>query len=791
MNVGKKGTILAILGLASLCFCSCNSAPETNLNDSTPLSESTWTRLGPGGGGVQENATINPHDPLNVFVSCNMTGAYVTYDGGEKWRMFNLGWTIRDFEFDPTSDSTVYASSNGLYGSEDLGKSWNMIYPSSERLVSVEQIGDHADQRIITDDGMPDGPVDFVRVDPVDGRHIILGISPPLRVTLNRGPDFFGDSVRILVSHDRGEHWSQCGRAEGTRVLHIAVQKQENSSDVLAIITDRAVVKINEETGRTEKLQLPTDRVLAADGVPGDGGAAYILTELEETGGQISGGLFKTSDFGRNWTQINSGLLEGWRQTGQLPEFRTLAICTGNPDLAYLSCASLYAGVNGSSERQFGIFRTVNGGAQWEWAYQANDSKILKSDFSGSWINRDYGMDWGEFPFSLAVSATQGDICYATDGGRTYYTVDGGASWRQCYSIVNQDRTYTSNGMDVTTCYGVHFDPYDSNHYIVSYTDIGLFQTHDNGMTWKHSFEGIPRKWINTCYWAEFDPDVEGRIWSVWGSCHDLPRLKMLRSGRLKAGKSAGGIAVSENGGRSWQPVTEGVPAEAVVTHLVIDPESPQDSRTLYACGFGSGVFKSTDGGRQWNACNNGLGDNMNAWRLLLKPGGEMFLLVARDLVDGKIVDGAIYYSDDGAESWRQVQMPDGANAPNDLIADPGDSRRIYLSCWPKTVEGREVSGGLFFSENNGGSWTQIFREDAHVYAAAIDPADNSTIYINTFDQAAYVSRDRGQSWSKLEGYDFKWGHRPVVDTRNPGMIFLTTFGSGLYYGNPDGVRLP
>ena len=34
---------------------------------------------------------VSPHDPKVVVEGCDMTGAYITKDGGESWRMFSLG----------------------------------------------------------------------------------------------------------------------------------------------------------------------------------------------------------------------------------------------------------------------------------------------------------------------------------------------------------------------------------------------------------------------------------------------------------------------------------------------------------------------------------------------------------------------------------------------------------------------------------------------------------------------------------------------------------------------------
>src|SRR5262249_44021573 len=39
--------------------------------------------IGPGGGGSMFHPAVSPHDPRTVLVACDMTGNYVTYNGGE------------------------------------------------------------------------------------------------------------------------------------------------------------------------------------------------------------------------------------------------------------------------------------------------------------------------------------------------------------------------------------------------------------------------------------------------------------------------------------------------------------------------------------------------------------------------------------------------------------------------------------------------------------------------------------------------------------------------------------
>ena len=80
--------------------------------------------IGPGGGGAMFNPTISPHDPNTVLVSCDMTGSYITHDGGRTWRMFNLRGVVNFFVFDPLDPKTMYAHATGLWRSTDGGERW-------------------------------------------------------------------------------------------------------------------------------------------------------------------------------------------------------------------------------------------------------------------------------------------------------------------------------------------------------------------------------------------------------------------------------------------------------------------------------------------------------------------------------------------------------------------------------------------------------------------------------------------------------------------------------------------
>jgi len=149
--------------------------------------------------------------------------------------------------------------------------------------------------------------------------------------------------------------------------------------------------------------------------------------------------------------------------------------------------------------------------------------------------------------------------------------------------------------------------------------------------------------------------------------------------------------------------------------------------------------------------------------------------------------DGALYRSTDGANTWERLTLPSGVNGPNGLAIDPDDPNRLYLAAWCRNVAGRAVGGGIYLSTDAGRSWQQILDRDQHVYDVTIDPRDPASLYACGFESSAWRSLDRGLTWERIRGYNFKWGHRVIPDPRTPDMIFVTTFGGSVWRGPAAG----
>lgn len=736
-----------------------------------------WQIIGPGGGGSMFSPAVSPHNSDLVLVACDMTGAYISKNGGNSWRMFDLRSRVFFFAFDPNNAQVIYAVPHeGLWRSTDTGETWNLVYPAPTSVKGLIMADDVASPIIETVNG-PAQPVTAFAVDPSDSKIMYAAIGRP-------------GEVAMYISKDWGAHWQRTADLIGGG-RQIYIDPRSSSSDPTLYVIGKNSVSIR-KVGHWREFGPPSGVDTFWD-VSAGFSASGNLTIYAVTGGNRfesprmrRSGVFISDDGGATWREANEWFLSLQDPGTPFPLLSAVATSFNHPQIAYVSYGRLMARVR---ERALlhGVAKTNDAGRSWQLVWKEGGK--IAPNIHDAWLDERFGTGYGGLGLGLAVAPMNPNICYRSGAGPLFRTTDGGSNWYAVYSKRMKGDTYTTTGLDVTSTHGVFFDPFDHKRVFIAYTDIGLFRSEDGGRSWLSSTTGVPYRWVNTTYGIAFDPTVKGRVWGAMSEIHDLPRAKMWH-GRFHPPNYVGGACISEDGGRTWRPSNQGMPPTAA-TDILLDPTSPVDARALYVAGFGRGVFKSTDGGRTWDLKNKGLPrQEPFAWRVARDKNGVLYLIIARRSDDGSFgnsEDGGLYRSTDGADHWEQIILPAGANGPNWIAIDPRDTNRLVLAVWGRWTPRGAVQGGIYLSTDGGRSWHHVLSRDQHIYAVTIDPDSPRTLYAAGFESSAWRSNDGGETWSRIGGFDFKWGQQVILDPVNRGMIFIATFGGSVWYGPAAG----
>jgi len=804
-------SLLSAFFMLCLCFdfLSCHQEKKEN----PALVSPDWIKLGPGGGGATFIPTFSPFSPDVFLLRCDMTGAYLTTNGGLSYRQFNLPNGASAFAFDPHDSNTLYIGGYSLLRSTDGGASWFSIFPDSNHIKGHLQEGDHANFKLLVSDTSiyhdEDRSIDAICIDP----------DRPANIYFSMGEYFY-------YSADIGKTWKQERLKE--KILSIYRSSDELGDHEMKgrnifIFTPTGFYQFNpDQAASLIYKDIPSEFSPAFSFTAGrdtSTGKTYFYALHQESPGEQTDEfgntiVIRSDDKGVTWKKVTYPRLTNIT-TGITPSFSMIACAEFDARQAYLVCNKYLEKkpLDGFSF-YYGVLKTMNAGADWDWVWRGGGGSgqygvkdgSSPSNLEDAWANKAFG---GEYirVMDVGVYPRGGNYAVITDWYRTMKTNDGGTHWHGVYSKQQDDSSYSTVGLDVTTTYGVHVDPFNKNHIAISYTDIGYHHSFNGGRSWTRSVNGIPAEWVNTCYWVAFDPQTPGKLWSAWSGMHDIPRGKMTRKPEWKQ-NARGGVALSTDSGKTWIPSNEGMGNDAPTTSIILDPKSPAANRTLYAAVYNKGVFKSTDDGKTWQLKNNGIEDNTCAFELTLSPNGELFLVVSPTpkfpggVAGREIYSGAVYRSTDGAENWTKLNIRNGFLFPSGIDIDPKQPNRIFMACWSdiglgdliggklaKQTGGDSVlhsPGGILLSEDGGQSWRQIFDSTKYIYDVTIDPYHPGTIYCNGFSGAAFKSADLGKTWKPLEGYDFHWGHRVIIDPTDKNKVYLTTYGSSVWHGTPQ-----
>jgi photosystem II stability/assembly factor-like uncharacterized protein len=214
-----------------------------------------------------------------------------------------------------------------------------------------------------------------------------------------------------------------------------------------------------------------------------------------------------------------------------------------------------------------------------------------------------------------------------------------------------------------------------------------------------------------------------------------LMRFLTGRISRTSASVLTLGLAALWNGSalagvNRWTVI--GPPAN--IRAMAIDPHN---TKILYGAGTET-VARSDDGGITWTLTPVPGLLQPSAIRVAVSISSTVYALGLSDL----------YRSTTGGTSWVHRSIPSAAQFPNDLQVDATNDSTIVMACSNFCLFGC-TGGGVFRSDNGGGSWHGIGLKDVDVSHVALDPTTSQIIYAVSASRLLRTSNGGG-SWKEI-----------------------------------------
>jgi photosystem II stability/assembly factor-like uncharacterized protein len=321
---------------------------------------------------------------------------------------------------------------------------------------------------------------------------------------------------------------------------------------------------------------------------------------------------------------------------------------------------------------------------------------------------------------------------------------------------------------------GFAVNPADRTHYFVAVASGGVWKTTNAGTTWTPVFDGEGSYSIGCVVMDPKNPSV------VW-----------VGTGENNSQRSVGygdGVYKSTDGGKTWQNM--GLKQSEHIGKILIDP---RDSDTVYVAAQGPlwnsggdrGLYKTTDGGKNWVKVLN-IDDNTGVTDIVLDPRNPDVLVAASyqrrrhvwTIINGGPGSG-IHRSTDGGKTWKKITsgLPTGDLGRIGLAIAPTDPDVVYA-----IIEGADGAGGIHRSLDRGITWEKRnpFAAQAQYYAhLVVDPVNKDRIY--AMNVRIQVSDDGGKTLTLLpENSKHVDNHELWIDAKDP-KYYLCGCDGGIY----------
>ncbi len=286
-------------------------------------------------------------------------------------------------------------------------------------------------------------------------------------------------------------------------------------------------------------------------------------------------------------------------------------------------------------------------------------------------------------------------------------------------------------------------------------------------------------------------------------------------------GTAHGGVWKTTSGGTMFTPLFQDNGLMAI-GDVAVSQKNPDlvwvgtgESNNRQSTSWGSGVYKSTDGGKTFALM--GLPTSKHINRILINPNDNNIVLVAATgPLFGPGGERGIYRTTDGGMTWSRVLAGDDDTGANDLAMSATDPNIMFASMYQRRRTTCCMNGGgpgsaLHKSTDGGATWTKVtgtgfptgplgriavdvYRGDANiVYASVEGPAGAGRPAAaegaegaapaapagGAFITGVYRSNDGGATWTKQSGTNARpmYFSQLRIDPTNADRIYMGGVG--------------
>ena len=315
------------------------------------------------------------------------------------------------------------------------------------------------------------------------------------------------------------------------------------------------------------------------------------------------------------------------------------------------------------------------------------DTFYFGSVGGGVWKSENAGRTWNPI-FDSQPIASIGAIAVAPSNTDTIYVGSGEADMRSqisfgngVYKSTDAGKTWTHVGLDNTRQIGrILVDPRDANSVFVAALghayganpERGVYRSRDGGATWQlvlHKSDDIGA--IDLA----FDPQNSRTIYAaLWNTRRPPWSIYPPSYG------PGSGLYKSTDGGDTWQPLTNGLPAERVGRIGIA--VAPSNASLVYAIvdAAQGGIYRSDDAGASWRKVSQ----EKRIWGR-----GWYFCNVVVDPKDPEtlyVSNTSVYRSSDGGKTWAAIKGAPGGDDYHQLWIYPDDPKRMIVASDQGTV---------------------------------------------------------------------------------------------------------